>query len=228
LRPEKYRVVRVQRPPPRPSGRPFFAVTPPPLTMRRGILSRQGKYRMRITGGSARGRRLFLPKGCPIRPTADLVKEALFSVLRSVDERSFLDLFAGSGSVGIEALSRGAASAFFVEKNRSLVHAIAENLGRCGFDGRFEILAQDAIRAVHTLSEGKQCFDIVFADPPYNTGFIALTLRSLAESGIVSREGVIVLQHSVREEIPESEDRRLVLTDQRRYGDTLLSFLETP
>ncbi len=182
---------------------------------------------MRITGGSAKGRQLFLPKGCPIRPTADLVKEALFSVLRSVAGRSFLDLFAGSGSVGIEALSRGAARAVFVEKNRSLAHAIADNVGRCGFDDRSEVLAMDAQRAIRSLSERKTCFDILFADPPYETGFLAPTLQSLAGAWLVSQDGVVVLQHSLREAVPEHEVIGLVLTDQRRYGDTLLSFLKT-
>ncbi|MBI4634690.1 MAG: 16S rRNA (guanine(966)-N(2))-methyltransferase RsmD [Deltaproteobacteria bacterium] len=181
---------------------------------------------MRIIGGDARGKQLFLPKGCPIRPTADLVKGALFSVLRSVSEVSFLDLFAGSGSVGIEALSRGAAKAVFVERNRSLAHAIADNLSRCGFDARSEILAADVKSAIRILSERQVSFDIVFADPPYDTGFIDLTLQYLAVSSVISREGLLVLQHSVREKLPEKADKRFILTDQRRYGDTVLSFLK--
>ena len=181
---------------------------------------------MRISGGDAKGKQLFLPKGCPVRPTADMVKEALFSVLRSVNQCSFLDLFAGSGSVGIEALSRGAVKAVFVERNKVLAHAVADNLGRCGFADRAEILAADVKTAIGILSEKQACFDLVFADPPYDTGFIGLTLQYLAGSSIVSREGTVILQHSVREEAQGSEDMRLVMTDQRRYGDTLLSFLK--
>ncbi len=182
---------------------------------------------MRITGGSARGRQLYLPKGCRVRPTADLVKEALFSMLRSVAGCSFLDLFAGSGGVGIEALSRGATKACLVERSRALARAIAENAGRCGFEGSYEILVADAKKAIQTLAERQACFDIVFADPPYDVGFVAMILQSLARSGIVSPDGLVVLQHSVREAMPAPEQMQFVLTDQRRYGDTFLSFLKT-
>ncbi len=181
---------------------------------------------MRISGGEAKGRQLFLPKGYPVRPTADVVKEALFSILRSVSDCSFLDLFAGSGSVGIEALSRGAAKVVFVERNKVLAHAVADNLGRCGFADRADVLAADVKTGIRILTEKQAVFDLVFADPPYDTGFIALTLQSLAGSSILAREGTVILQHSVREEAQGAEDMRFVLTDQRRYGDTLLSFLK--
>lgn len=181
---------------------------------------------MRIIGGVARGRRLFLPGGCPVRPTSDAVKEALFNLLGDIEGLSFLDLFAGTGSVGIEALSRGAAEVFFVEKNRAVVQCIEDNLGKCGFDWRCEILATDVKNAVSILAKRKARFDILFADPPYDEGFVGETLQCLVGTNLISRDGVVVVQHSVREEAQGSENWGFALTDQRRYGDTLLSFLK--
>lgn len=181
---------------------------------------------MRIIGGNARGRRLSLPRGCQVRPTSDAVKESLFNLLGPVEGLSFLDLFAGTGSVGIEALSRGAAEVFFVEKNRLLVHSIEDNLGKCGFDWHYEILATDVKNAVSILAKRKARFDILFADPPYDDGFVGETLQCLVGTNLISRDGVVVFQHSVREEAQGSEDRGFVLKDRRRYGDTLLSFLK--
>src|SRR6187401_1016297 len=128
---------------------------------------------MRIVAGIARGRRLRAPKGRLVRPTADRVKEAVFSILESRESstgRAVLDLFAGAGTLGIEALSRGAAEAVFVEPSRAASEAIQDNLRTAGLDG--EVLAMPADRAIKRLAAAGRRFDRVFLDPPYGEGWI--------------------------------------------------------
>jgi len=179
---------------------------------------------MRIIGGEAKGRRLGVPKGCRIRPTSDRIKEALFNMLRPIAGKSFLELYAGSGSVGLEALSRGAARIVFIEKNPVLVHLIHKNLRECGFEGPHEALALDVRQGVKLLESRQIRFDVLFADPPYEEEYIDRTIRLIWESNLLSQDGLAVMQHSIREPINTLD--LLELYDQRRYGDTILSFLK--
>ncbi|OHE23437.1 MAG: 16S rRNA (guanine(966)-N(2))-methyltransferase RsmD [Syntrophobacterales bacterium RBG_19FT_COMBO_59_10] len=181
---------------------------------------------MRISGGEVKGRRIGLPRGCRIRPTADRVKESLFDILPPVGGRSFLDLFAGSGCVGMEALSRGARLTAFVEKDFRLTEAIRANLVLLGFSGRAEVVTADAQNGLGRLAGRGKRFDILFADPPYDEGYLRETLQWLEKEDILAEGGIIVIQHSVREAFDPSSLRTLVLTDQRRYGDTILSFIK--
>ena len=179
---------------------------------------------MRIIGGEARGRKIQLPAGCRIRPTADRVKKSLFDILHPLTGKSFIDLFAGCGNVGLEALSRGACFAAFVEKEPRLAEAIRMNLELFGFSGRAEVFVKNAVKGTTRFVETGSRFDIVFADPPYDEGFLTEIPGWLEEGDVLSEDSIVVIQHSVREKIPESEST-LVTTDQRRYGDTMLSFL---
>ena len=181
---------------------------------------------MRIIGGKARGRQIRLPAGCRIRPTADRVKESLFNILHPVEGTYFLDIYAGCGNVGLEALSRGASGSVFVEKDPRLVEAIRDNLRLLGFEGQGEVIAADAQQGLRRLGKRGERFDILFADPPYDEDILPEILRSLEGAELLAENGIIVLQHSVREDPKESLPRTLVMTDQRRYGDTLLSFLK--
>jgi 16S rRNA (guanine966-N2)-methyltransferase len=181
---------------------------------------------MRIIGGEARGRQIRLPKGCCIRPTADRVKKSLFDILATVEEVSFLDLFAGSGNVGMEALSRGARSTAFVEKEPRLVESIRSNLRMLGVESRAEVIAADAERGLGYLARRATRFDIIFADPPYEEGFVSIIMKWLESGSLLAINGIAVLQHSVREALEEPHAQSLVVTDQRRYGDTMLSFLK--
>jgi 16S rRNA (guanine966-N2)-methyltransferase len=181
---------------------------------------------MRIIGGKARGRPIHLPAGCRIRPTTDRVKESLFNILHPVDGTYFLDIYAGCGNVGLEALSRGACGSVFVEKDLRLVEAIRENLHLLGFEGQGEVIAAGAEQGLRHLGKRGEKFDILFADPPYEEEFLSEILRSLEGAGLLAENGMIVLQHSVREDLKASLTQALVMTDQRRYGDTLLSFLK--
>ncbi len=180
---------------------------------------------MRIIGGEARGRPIRLPGECRIRPTADRVKKSLFDILHPVAGKSFLDLFAGSGNVGLEAISRGARFAVFVEKDIRLVGAIRAALSQMGYAERAEVIRADALRGLGSLVQKGERFDIIFADPPYDQGLAMETLQYLEGGDASAEDGIVVLQHSVREELEASLNKAMELNDQRRYGDTMLSFL---
>jgi 16S rRNA (guanine966-N2)-methyltransferase len=178
---------------------------------------------MRVIGGQARGRKLIAPKGSTIRITTDGVKESLFNILHPLEGRSFLDLFAGTGNVGIEAISRGAGDVVFVEMDRLHAGTIRKNLDLCGIDTGFEIVSKTVKKGIELLSMKDKCFDIIFADPPYEKGLIEKTLSILGEHRITSKNGVLVMEHSSNEACPSNND--FVVTDQRKYGDTVISFL---
>lgn len=179
---------------------------------------------MRVIGGYARGRKLRVPKGSSIRITADRVKESLFNILAPLEGRSFLDLFAGTGNVGIEALSRGAGRVVFIEMARLHIATIEKNLDLCGFDSSFEVVSQPVKKGIDLLARREENFDIIFADPPYDKGMIGETLRLLGAHRISSKKGILVMEHSSNEECCDSDD--FVVTDQRKYGDTVISFLQ--
>lgn len=181
---------------------------------------------MRIIGGDLRGRAVRLPAGSRIRPTADRVKESLFNILYSVAGTSFLDLFAGSGNVGLEALSRGACFTTFVEKDIRLARMIEASLVELGFTDRAEVIAADAERGLGRLVQKGNRFGIIFADPPYDQGLVQETLAWPDMRKALTENGIIVLQHSARE-MPEGlQGQPWVAADQRRYGDTVLSFFQ--
>jgi len=123
---------------------------------------------MRIISGTSKGRRLVTPKNQGLRPTSDRVKESVFNILGEiVEEKVVLDLFAGTGNLGIEALSRGARRAIFVEKGRQAVRLIQRNIAQCGMDGRSEIIPKDVNRAIGILKQRGESFDVILMDLPY-------------------------------------------------------------
>ena len=181
---------------------------------------------MRIIGGEAKGRHVLYPPKCRARPTADKIKEALFSILGSLRGDSFLDTYSGAGNVGIEALSRGAASAVFIEKDAALARYTKANLLLCGFTDKSRILSTTMDKAVSLLHKQGTSFNIIFADPPYDKGLVGKTLGYLADVTIVAEDGVVIFQHSTREAGALDKAEKLILFDQRKYGDTMLSFLK--
>ncbi|OIP92417.1 MAG: 16S rRNA (guanine(966)-N(2))-methyltransferase RsmD [Syntrophaceae bacterium CG2_30_49_12] len=181
---------------------------------------------MRIAGGQARGRRINLGRGYRTRPTSCRIREALFNILPPMEGMSFLDLYAGSGAIGLEALSRGAAKVVFVEKNKALADVIKTNLGRTEFEGRYEILAVEGKRGIRALGKKGMRFDFLFADPPYERGFVRETLRCIGEESLLSEDSLVIIQHSIREKIEQRQALQFILMDQRRYSDTILSFLK--
>jgi len=181
---------------------------------------------MRIIGGDAKGRRIYSPKKNNIRPTSDGIKESLFNILQEVSGKAFLDLFAGCGNVGLEALSRGAANVVFVEKNPVMVNAIKRNLLELGIKNKYQILETEAAKGIKKLRSKGEQFDFLFADPPYEKGFIREIFQYLGEGEMISSSGVAIFQHSIREDIPGTLTGTFMLTDQRRYGDTRISFFK--
>jgi 16S rRNA (guanine966-N2)-methyltransferase len=181
---------------------------------------------MRIIGGEAGGRIIPSPKGSGVRPTPDMIREALFNVLEPVGGTVFLDLFAGTGSVGIEALSRGAQKVVFVEKNKHMAIQIKSHIQALNYKDRADVMAFDASRGISMLSKAKNTFDIVFADPPYEKDLVSKTMQHCLDNGLIADEGLMVLQHSIREPVfMEYFGDSVHLIQERRYGDTLISFL---
>jgi 16S rRNA (guanine(966)-N(2))-methyltransferase RsmD len=168
---------------------------------------------------------IHLPAGCHIRPTSDRIKESLFNILRSVPIAHFLDLYAGCGNVGLEALSRGAAGAVFVEKEPRLANAIRENLRLLEYEKQGEVITAPVDQGLKRLTKRGVSFDIVFADPPYDAYALPKLLRCLETAELLAENGVIVVQHSMREDIQSISMQHLMMSDQRRYGETTLSFL---
>ncbi len=182
---------------------------------------------MRVISGTLKGRRLSAPKGRALRPTSDRVREAIFDILQGdVQGRKALDLFAGTGALGIEALSRGATKAVFVEANPHFFAVLKRNLDDLGLQEKAEVLHREVTTGIKTLAGQGEEFDLVFLDPPYGKGLAHRTLRALSEEKILSREGLIIAEHSREEEL---EDIVLLeRIDQRRYGRTLVSFFRKP
>jgi len=181
---------------------------------------------MRIISGKARGRRFSLPKGSSIRPTSDKIKEALFNILRPSAGKYFLDIFAGSGNIGLEALSRGAARVVFIEDNAILAGAIKKTIIALDFSERAETLTMDVRRGIHELVVRGERFDILFIDPPYERDLIEKTLQYLEDGKLFFDDAVVVVQHSAKETLSNTLSNHYLLTDQRKYGYTMLTFLK--
>ena len=183
---------------------------------------------MRIIGGTLRGRQLARPSGSGTRPTAGLVKEALFNILaEKIPGARFLDLFAGAGAVGIEALSRGAKSATFVESHPATCRLLRDNLRRCGYE-RVATIRQtpvDRFLQQQATNAAALPYDIVFLDPPYHTDEGGNILPALGRGVIISRDGVVVLEHFHKTRLAD-QIGHLALIKTYRYGDTLLSMYE--
>ena len=179
---------------------------------------------MRVIGGNARGRRLKVSKGQALRPTAARVKEALFDILpHDLSGAKVLDLFAGTGNLTIEAVSRGASEAVLVDASAKSGKLIRENLRRLNLSPRSKVWIMPATRALRLLERQGETFDLIFLDPPYEQRLIEITLKIIGKGEILRDSGVLIAEHSIREPV-ESRYEALVLKDQRRYGSTLLSF----
>ncbi len=176
---------------------------------------------MRIIAGAFRGMRLHGPKGDKVRPTIDRVREAIFSMLTpEVQDARVLDLFAGTGAMGLEALSRGAAISVFVDQSADSVRLIRENIGLCRAELKSRVIREPVLSAIRRLASQNELFDIIFLDPPYGKGFVQETLEILEE--VAQADAVVIAEHYLKDVLPETlgpwtKDR------ERRYGDTLIS-----
>jgi 16S rRNA (guanine(966)-N(2))-methyltransferase RsmD len=174
---------------------------------------------MRIISGAVRGRRLCKPSGFDIRPTADMVKEAMFDILQfDMEGRRVLDLFAGTGQLGLEALSRGAGRVVFVDSDPRAVRLIRENIARCGFDGSAEVHARDALRYLG----GCEPFDVVIADPPYDSPLAAEALRKIIGFDKLNINGIIICETKA-DWVPPDIPPPYFLHKTYKYGKTKIT-----
>jgi 16S rRNA (guanine966-N2)-methyltransferase len=180
---------------------------------------------LRIIAGELRGRKLRTVPGLATRPTADRTREAIFNILGPGTRGAHvLDLFAGTGAFGIEALSRGAVSAVFIEMGREAHAVLSRNIQGCGLAERAAVIRWDAARNLDCLRNRKAVFRLVFMDPPYGQGLVAPALSHLHAARCLARGARLVVEHGVGDPLPETGDAYR-LQDLRRYGKTLVSFL---
>jgi 16S rRNA (guanine966-N2)-methyltransferase len=177
---------------------------------------------MRLTGGLDRGRRLRAPRGAQTRPTAAKVREAIFNILGPPPDGSVLDLYAGTGALGIEALSRGASRAVFVERDHQALVALRRNLRELGLEDKSSVMGADVCTALRRLAAAGERFCWVFLDPPYAKETDGV-LAELSGSELLTSCAVAILEHDRRHR-PGGSVGGLFLTDRRAYGDTELSF----
>ena len=182
---------------------------------------------MRIVGGEFKGRIIRMPKG--IRPTSDKVREALFEILKgSLEGASFLDLYCGSGAVGIEAFSRGAKSITFVDNDFKCINTLKKNLGIVGISSlsSIDIYREDALKALKGFKGLSAPFDVVFLDPPYHKAIAKNTLIAISNCDILARNAIIAAEVYKKEDMPE-EAGLLKRSRTSLYGDTKLEFYKT-
>ena len=180
---------------------------------------------MRVIAGKVKGLHLKTPKaGWRVRPLTDQARGALFNILaEKVGDSSFLDLFAGTGAVGIEALSRGAQVAIFVEMNRQVVALIRQNLELTGFTDRAEVYAVDVLKAVNILSGKGAKFGIIFIGAPYDSPLLDKVLQKIADGGLLAPAGVLIAEHRKQHELAV-EYGKLQMFRAARYGETVFEF----
>ncbi len=176
-----------------------------------------------MTGGILGGRRLVAPAGRGVRPTTDRVREATFGRLGGVEGARVLDLYAGTGAMGIEAFSRGAMGVVFVERERRALDALRRNLVALGLSEAVRVVARDVAAAVADLGRSGERFDLVLLDPPYETAEADRSLRAIVRAGVLAPRALLVVEHSRRH--PLQPVPGLALQDERRYGDTIVSRL---
>lgn len=179
---------------------------------------------LRVISGKARGLKLDSPKNQDVRPTTDRVKESLFNIINPyIRESNILDLFAGTGSLGIECLSRGAKNCVFVDKSKDSINIIKSNVKKARVENESTILNIDFKDAVKRLSSQNQKFDVIFMDPPYYENMFIKCLKSIDELNLLHEDGIIVVEHDTKDLFDESIGN-LVKSRDKKYGNTTLTF----
>lgn len=159
-----------------------------------------------MIAGKAKGRLLVAPKGLSTRPITAVIKEALFNILQTqIVGSRFLDLFAGSGSIGIEAISRGAENVVFVEKEQNAINTIKKNLAACKFQNGYEIYRDDVFRRIKRLDDNGYMFDIIYLDPPFTEDKIFLpVMETLSNTNLIAKGGIIVIRTRKEKRMPDT------------------------
>lgn len=180
---------------------------------------------MRIIAGDLKGKKLFSIKGRTTRPTSDRLRESIFNILSNRFKAAFvLDLFAGTGALGIEAISRGALYSYFIDSKTEAISVIRKNIKDCKLEDKSDVIQWDIKKSLRCMEALTSKMDLVFMDPPYNNNLIEPTLLNLQLSGCMQKGACIVIEHSSKETIPGSL-KEFSIIDQRKYRNTLLSIL---
>lgn len=181
---------------------------------------------MRVIAGQLKSRLIKSPKGVDLRPTSDRVKESLFGILAgSVIGKNVLDLFSGTGNLGIEALSRGAESCVFVDSNPRCTTAIKKNLEAFGIEEKGQVLLKDSFKFIRQAQADGLVFDLIFLDPPYYNNMTKKCLILLDNYNIINFSTTIITEHYKMDELPQpAELKELEICRQGKYGGTILSF----
>lgn len=180
---------------------------------------------LRVIGGEKKRCLLQAPRGDAARPTTDRVKESVFAIISDdLPDAYVLDLFAGSGSLAIEALSRGATQAILVDHHPLALTCIRQNLEKTGLVAKTRVLGMSVTQALRLLAKEGKVFDLVFMDPPYDKGLVATTLQELVKRGLVRCGALVVVEHIFKEEVPTTI-ANLPCIREETYGDTIVTFL---
>ncbi len=180
---------------------------------------------MRVITGKARGTKLLGPEGLETRPTTDRIKESLFNMInQDLYDASFLDIFSGSGAIGIEALSRGAKDSTFIENSKTALKCLQENINKTKFNNESTLLNMDVERALNQLGNKNKKYDVIFMDPPYNIDIINTTLLHIIENNLLRSGGYLIIEGPTGYKINDIKD--LHLWREKNYGATTISFLK--
>jgi 16S rRNA (guanine(966)-N(2))-methyltransferase RsmD len=180
---------------------------------------------MRIITGKARGLKLTTPKNMDVRPTSDRVKESLFSIIGTkIVGTHVLDLFAGTGNLGLEAWSRGAEKVVFVDESHASLQLVRSNITKAKAEDMTTVIKGNAVKVIADLAARGEKFDFIFCDPPYNKGLPAQIIQMVAKYDLVIPGGYLIVEHSQHESLPELPTKLEVIRCER-YGETLISFL---
>lgn len=179
---------------------------------------------MKITGGKDRSRLIKTPKLEGLRPTLDKIRKAIFDILQDrIVDKVVLDLFSGSGAIGLEAISRGAKRIYFVEREKACIDAINENIELLNYEDRANVLWRDVFKAIKEFGEIQKKFDIIIMDPPYKRNLAKKALLKISTYDIIKTSGLVIAEHTNAEKLPGRIDL-LKLFRQVSYGERVLSF----
>ncbi|NLK64453.1 MAG: 16S rRNA (guanine(966)-N(2))-methyltransferase RsmD [Tissierellia bacterium] len=181
---------------------------------------------MRIISGTNKGKKLYAPEGARVRPTGDKIKEAIFNIIGPIDDEALvLELFAGSGSMGIEFLARGAKHCTFVDLSRKSLSYVKKNLELCNFIEKAKILLSDYEKAIINLSKSSEKFDFIFADPPYDLKLCNKILYSVLEYDILKYGGLLIIESDKSEKVIDNNVANMIEYKEKIYGRTKISII---
>lgn len=179
---------------------------------------------MRIITGIAKGRTIKAPEGENTRPTSDRVKESIFNIIsKKIYDSKVLDLFSGTGNLGLESLSRGAKACTFIEKNKDTYKILTYNIENLKFVSNSETYRMDSFDALERLGKDNRKYDIIFLDPPYSMGLVEKAVKSISELGMLGKDGIIISECDEKESIPE-KILSIKIYRTEKYGRTIIYF----